>query len=366
MDIMKYFPFPKKIVQKIEKSSYVIAVMETLAQIFEFSNYFTSKIIPKKDKEICGDFKEYMENLWEDNGVTFTPTDFMIKLKKISNKTFSFKEELEPYLYYNFILEELNHELNNFEPEINEYFSNFCQKYKDFGDLKIYSDKFIKENNSIVSKTFYGIMKIKKYCDLCGKDEEIEYAHFNIIDIDIYEFCNNMHQEGNSLTNFYLDDCIENFFDDKQKTKGLYNCVNCEKRVQKKIQRKIVELPDYLIFRINWGEFREFEGYKCKLDYIKPSYQYLDVNEIIEINEDYLNDIAFNRDKPIGNSSVKFKLFSTIDYFKDENIFICKYRIKEEGKQNLWYNIWSNGIGIEKSTYIDRFTTPCLLFYEKN
>ena len=364
MDIINNITFPKKIVQKIEKSSYIIAVMETLAQVFEFSNYFTSIKITKNNKEISGDFKDYLKKLWENDNIAFTPKDFMIKLKNISNKMFSFKEELEPYKYYNFILEKLNNELKDFDPEISKYFYNFSKKYKDFGELKNYSNIFIKENNSIVSKTFYGIMKIKKYCDLCGKNEEIEYINFNKIDIDIYEFCNNMHLQGNSLTNFYLDDCIENYFDDNQKTNGLYYCPNCNRKIRKKIQRQIVELPNYLIFRINWGEFRNLEGFKCKLDYIKPSYQYLDVNEIIEIKDYYLNDIAFNRDKPIEDS-VKYKLLSTIDYFKDKNIFICKYRIKEEDKKDKWYNFWCNGIGIEKSSYIDRFTSPSLLFYEK-
>ena len=173
-----------------------------------------------------------------------------------------------------------------------------------------------------------------------------------------------MHLQGNSLTNFYLDDCIENYFDDNQKTNGLYYCPNCNRKIRKKIQRQIVELPNYLIFRINWGEFRNLEGFKCKLDYIKPSYQYLYVNEIIEINEDYLNDISFNNDESI-QGLVKYQLFSTIDYYKENNIFISKYRIKEKGKKSIWYNFWCGEKGKETSTYIDHFSIPCLLFYEK-
>ena len=355
--------FPIKIIQKIENSSYIINVMESLSRILDFSLYFLRKEI-KKDKGIVFSFKDYMENILKDDAEMFSPKDFMINLKKISKEKFSLQEELDPYIYYNYILEKLNNELNGFDPEINKYFNNFSQKYKDFGELKKYSDKFIKENNSIVSKTFNGIIKIKKNCDLCGKNEEIEYINFNIIDIDIYEFCNDMHLKGNSLTNFYLDDCIEYYFDDRQKTNELYNCPDCKNKAKKKIQRKIVELPDYLILRINWGNFKNAEGFKFKLDHIKPSYQYLDVNETIEISEDYLNDIAFNKDNRI-KESVQYKLFSTIDYFKDKNIFISKNRIKDEGKRNKWYIFWCNNIGIEKLTYFDNFTTPCLLFYEK-
>ena len=360
------YSFPIKIVQKVEKSSYIINVMESLAQILDFSLYFTKQKIKKDEKGIAYLFKDYMENIWKDDGQMFTPKNFMIQLSHINNTIFTFEEELEPYIYYNFILDKLNKELNKCDPEITKYFNNFSKKYKDFEELKEHLDKYIKDNNSIVSKIFGGIMINKTMCDLCGKNEEIEYINFNLIDIDLYQYCNNMHLEGNSLTNFYLEDIIENYFDDKyNKTSAIYYCPNCKKKIIKKIERKIVELPDYLIFRLNWGNFKSGEGFKFKLDFINPSYQYLDVNEIIEIKDYYLNDIAFNRDKPIEDS-IKFKLFSTIDYFKDQNIFISKYRIKEEGKKNKWYNFWCNGIGIEKSTYIDRFTTPCLLFYEKN
>ena len=209
-------------------------------------------------------------------------------------------------------------------------------------------------------------MEIKNDCDGCKKNETKKYEKFNIIDLDIKGFCNKEHKNGNSLTNFDINDLINYYFDENKREEEQFECNICGANKAKLIERKIIELPNYLIIRINWGNFKNKEGFNCEIDYIKPSYQYLEYIEIIEINEDYLNGISFNNDDELIKDSVEYKLFSTIDYYKDTNIFISKYRIKEEGKRNNWYNFWCGEKGKETTTYIDHFTVPCLLFYEKN
>ena len=71
------------------------------------------------------------------------------------------------------------------------------------------------DNKSIVSQTFYGIVKTILNCDLCKNDEEIIYEKFNIIDIDIKSFCDYKHLKGYSLTNFDVDDFIDYYFNEK-------------------------------------------------------------------------------------------------------------------------------------------------------
>lgn len=86
------------------------------------------------------------------------------------------------------------------------------------------------------------------------------------------------------------------------------------------------------------------------------------------MKKEYFNDIAYNGDNKIKLSdeepTIKFKLFSSINYYKNERIFITKYKIKNNANNN-WYNFWCNGKGKEKQEYINDFTIPCLLFYEK-
>ena len=358
--------FPKRIVKKVNKSSFVITTIESLAQILSFSNYFLQKKIKIKEDEIAGDFKDFIENLWIDTNDIFTPENFMIKLMDITDdEKLSLKEEWEPYTFYEFILEKLNKELNGVDHNIKKYFQNFEKKYQEEDkSLREHIKKYIKDNNSIVSKIFDGIMKINSSCDFCHEDEKIEYKNFNAIDIDIYAFCNYSHLEGNSLTNFSVGELIEFYFKErKEEIKGKRKCPKCKKESGKSIETKIIELPNYLILRIDWGNFKGNKGFNCKLDYIKPGYEYLEVEEEIEVKENYLNGIAYNGNNKIENS-VKFRLFSTIGYFIDDNnklIYICKYRMKG-GK---WFNFWCNGKGKEKGAYTDNFTAPCLLFYEK-
>ena len=359
-----------KIVRKINSSSFIITTMNSFAQIVDFSSYFLRSNLPMDDKKISGDFKNYIENLNDKSDEIFIPKDYMIRLNKIF-PIFSLKEELDPYIYYKSILEKLNDELNveNSEingenSEINEYFNNILRQYKENTEIKEFLKKFIKKNNSIISKTFYGIMKETESCNFCCGNEKTDYHEFNIIDINVNDFCNSKHLEGDSLSNFYLDDCIEYFFEEKNLE---LDCEKCQQKRKKRIERKIIELPNYLVIRINWGKFINNKGFSCQLDYIEPSYEYLEIDEIIEIKNDYCAHDSCNDNNKIPEP-INYQLLSTIDYFINDNKkleFISKYRIKKEGKSDRWYNFWCNGKGKEKGTYIDHFTTPCLLFYKK-
>ena len=365
--------FPQREVIKINKTSYILMTIESLARIKSFSDYFiNNNTIKKEKKKISGEFKDYMEKLRSNEKLK--PIDFIKNLMKNDiNEKLSLNEELEPYIFYDFILEKLNDELNEKEPDVPEYFNNFAKKYDTDNELKNFMEDYVKENHSIVSKTFNGILKIISSCDLCHEDEKTENKIFNVIDININDFCNNRNLEGYSLTNFSIEDLIEFYFEErKEEIKGK-KCPVCEKKgktiEEKTIKKKIIELPNFLIFRINWGKFEANKGFKPDIEYIKPGYEYLDVDEIIEIKKEYFDDKAYNDNNEIKDS-IKFQLFSVIGYFFDDRkediskhrlVFINKYRTND-GK---WFNFWCNGKGEEKLNYTDNFTVPCLLFYVK-
>ena len=366
--------FPIKTIQKTENSSNIIATMQSLSQIRPFAYYFLDsniikEIISKKNdnKTIIQQFKIYMEKLWTSEEL-FNTKEFMKTLKKISKDEFSLKEELEPSIFYNYILDELNKELNGCDKKISEYFQNMQNNLKRFDKndkLKEFYQQFIKENNSIVSYIFYGIIKISSFCNFCSQDLEEEYKKFNLIDINIENYCNSKHMEGNSLTNIYLDELIKSHFDDIKD--GQINCKNCKKKKDKYIRKKIIELPDFLTIKMNWGNFDHEKGFLFEKDFYKPSYKFLIVEEIIEINKENIDEkFGYNKNKKI-NDTIKYKLFSTIDFFKDnnKNRFLNKCRIIEEGKEDKWYISWGNASGKIKKNYEDDFSIPCLLFYKK-
>ena len=364
--------FPKKIVQKIEKSSYIIATMQSLSQIIPFSTYFFSnsttnsiqKLVSSTNDKYFGilnEFRIYMINLWKNEEEVFTPKDFMKKLRKISNKKFNFSEELEPYEFYDYILKQLNLELNGIDSKMKVNLEIDVKNYNQNDKLKKYYNQIIKDNSSIIFKILYGIFKISSFCYKC-KQEDINYKTFNLIDINIYEYYNYKKSKVKEPSkSFFLDDCL-NYYFENQKEYSI--CNKCYKKADKLIKKKIVGIPNYLIIRINWGQFKNDNGFICK-DGINPSYQNLENTEIIEIKkENFDEDYTFNDNKKIENN-INYRLFSTVDYSQKQNIFLSKCRMREKEKSNNWYIFWCNSKGKEKPEYTDEFSSPCLLFYEK-
>lgn len=105
---------------------------------------------------------------------------------------------------------------------------------------ELYKD-IIKNKNSIVSKLLYGIIKISIKCGFCEEEdtkEKIEYKEFNILDFDICEFCNHMINNDSSLTQIYLDDCLDNFFSSTKKYKKTKKNVQYVKEIISLLLRK--------------------------------------------------------------------------------------------------------------------------------
>ena len=134
--------FPQREVIKINKTSYILMTIESLARIKSFSDYFiNNNTIKKEEKKISGEFKDYMEKLRSNEKLK--PIDFIKNL--IINKKLSLNEELEPYIFYDFILEKLNDELNEKEPDVPEYFNNFAKKYDTDNELKNFMEDYVKK-----------------------------------------------------------------------------------------------------------------------------------------------------------------------------------------------------------------------------
>ena len=154
------------------------------------------------------------------------------------------------------------------------------EDYKE-DNFQKYLEVYIKENNSIVSKPFYGIIKIIEKCDYCREINNIKYVNFNFINIDIKGLCNYTNYEKSK---FLLEECIQYYFDDsgKIKTEKRYMCKECGKEYQRIIERKIAQLPNYLVFRVDWGKFKHDKGFECNITEIpalKPSYDCLKIHQ---------------------------------------------------------------------------------------
>ena len=374
--------FPKKIVKKIEKSSYIIATMQSLSQIIPFSNYFLNDkfdsllnkmMVSTEDgvyHGIAKDFKVYICNLWKSEE-TFTPKDFMKKIRKISEKNdikFTLNEEVDPTIFYNYIMNELNIELKGYDSRI---YNNYLKKLTRINTLNQLKTNF--KNNyslyadtpSIVSQLFFSYIEIATFCKKCKKEEKSFNQYISSIPIEIDKFILDQKSKGNSVSKIYFEDYLKYYFGGIDTTPSICELEKSSRKTEKYFRRRILEVPNFLVITIHWGDFKNEKGFKCKNDNIKPLYNYIENYEIIEIKKEYFNDeYSYNEDNKI-EGPIKYKLLSIVDYFQDKNIFLSKYKIKEEGKKDKWYVSWCNSIGKEKENYIDDFSTPCLLFYEK-
>jgi ubiquitin C-terminal hydrolase len=319
--------------------------MQILSIILLEHNLFENLIINSKiniNDGIIHEFIIYMINLCESEKL-FTPINFLKKLKKISNKKFSSTKEIEPYKFYDFLLNQICKEMNyNFPND-----ENFFEGEHDISKVQEKLNKIY--NNNIIIRTFFGIFEISMKCDYCN-DSDVRLGKFNFFDFDIYDYiC-----KETSCEKVELERCLKYYFEKEIKM----DCKGCNKKKESKGTRKIVRLPDYLVIRLNWGEFNEEKGFTCIDEKIKPFYKYLDNIEYIEINKEFVSN-----NNQVSNGNTKYRLFGTVDYIpKEQKRFFCKFRTEN----NKWFVSWCNSAGKKVSTYKDDFSSPCLFFYKKD
>jgi len=339
----------EKAVQKVAHSSYIISTMHILSIILLEHNLFENLIMNSTintNNGIIYEFIVYMINLCENEKI-FTPIDFLKKLKEITNKKFTLKKEIEPYIFYEFIINQICKEMNYNFPQEEDFFKgeHDINKVKDKLD-KIYN------NNSII-KTFFGVFEISLKCDFCN-EEDVKLGKFNLFDIDIYDYIS----KEESCEEIELGRCLDYYFKKEIKM----GCKGCTKKDQSNGERKIVKLPDYLVIRLNWGEFNEEKGFNCKDEKIKPFYNSLDNIEYIEIKKEFCIDKFAAINNLASNDNIKYRLFGTVDYIqKDQKRFFCKFRTEN----NKWFVSWCNSEGKKVGSYKDDFSSPCLFFYKK-
>lgn len=344
----------EKAVQKVENSSYIISTMQILSIILLEHNLFENLIINSTinaNNGIIHEFLIYMINLCESEKI-LTYVNFAKRIKKISRRKFSLREEIEPYKFYDFILNQICEEMNFKFPQKEEL-------NKEINDMNKIKDKLDKiYNNNIIIRSFFGIFELSLECEFTH-ESYLKLEKFNLFNIDINDYIS----KEKSCEKVELEKYLRYYFTEEIKMDCKLG--ECKKKNDSKGHRKLVYLPDYLVIRINWGEFSEEQGFICKDQNakIKPFYSYIDNIENIEIKKEFCKDgFVFSNNKE-SNGNIKYKLFGTVDYIKEQKKrFFCKFRI--EG--NKWFVFWWNSAGKMVGTYKDTFSSPCLLFYKKN
>ena len=320
----------KIVVRKYKNTSFVLSSMSSLSQIFEFTDYFLSHDFSDMSQLIIY-FKDYLKNLWiktNDKNQQFKPEKFIKYLK--DKKFFEFEKEIEPINFIKKIIESLHKELNNKDKKISTDIIKIKKEFNDYPNfVKYLDDTYFKENNSIISKIFYGIMT----CKLSGPiNEQKEFKYFYYIELEINKYLNYKKDSDDSLIDYYLDELIDYYFGEN---------------------KKIILWPNVLIVWINWEKFSYEKGFDLE-----------DNNLIFEELID-LSKYSF-----IRNKKIKYKLRSVINYpiINESNEKNKSYHQFLTFSRHLvdsnCYSYTPNG-EVKQIHYLNRrFYVPSLLFYE--
>ena len=179
-------------------------------------------------------------------------------------------------------------------------------------------NKVLPNNNSIVSKIFYGIIHIKYSCDNCGELLNQEYKELENIEINIKnskKYLNfsknktieiNSHSNSNSLDNsfitLYLDELIDSYFE-PEKVNSENICKKCKKSFIIKKEKTIYKFPQVIIINIDWGYFNKNKGFGFNEN------ELLDENKLNFNEEIDLKKYAYNL-----KETIKYKIRSVITY----------------------------------------------------
>lgn len=341
---------------KIKLPSYIRPILYCLSQIDDLTNYFfkddfSQNIENNEDAKLSLEYYFLNYGLWpKNNEKEFWPNDFMKELFEMSKEYGLPNESNDPsdiQYFIVFILEQLHRELkpknkNNNQKEVQ--YNQF-----DKSDIIKCIDEF-KEEDSIISKLFFGFKETTEKCLNCNDkylDPKIlcyNYEMFNCLVFPLDKIASEMN--SNNVT---INDCFnyiqqtELFTGDKRNY-----CNNCEQIYDSNFTTKIYELPEVLTLVF----VRNKENEKnVKLDF----------KEEIDIC-----DLKSERD---ASNRKNYYLCGVISYKRiKESINIDYIASCRSPVDKNWYRYSDKEVTPIKDVQNDIFDyeTPYVLFYKKD
>ena len=349
---------------KTENPKYINSIIQCFAHIQEISDIIINIHIDQKYKNIYNSlvltkaYRELLINLLLPKKVLnlvkmpYNPKKFINVIQSYDQNFqangINYKE------FINFMIYSLHDELNtnkkgeNSELNISQS-SNKTIKLKNENDALIdFLKHFNENNNSIIIKNIYGIIKNTLYCHKCQNSfynyHCYSYIYFNLSEIIEY------HQIKNNDENITLDlyDCLDYF----QKAETLLGdnaifCPNCKELNESTSLKNIYSTKNILIFIFDNIKENNLEQ------------NFFDYTELINIR-DY---VEFKKGEK--KSKEKFFLCGVVNFVEDNygnETFIAFCRM---GKNNDWYCYDNENIYPVTFQEIKNNGFPVVLFYHK-
>ena len=247
-------------------------------------------------------------------------------------------KEINPFYLMIFLIENIHKELNvkqNKELDENEgYLIKRKEDKTNKADMVFHFLRYFKENfNSIISKTFFGIMKNRNNCTQCGL---VTYSFncFCLLYFDIEKLDLNKYTGEIPLIKFFEELRNGKFSSNLKKQ---YFCKGCSKQTEHGLQKSIYYMPNSLII--------------CFKD-----------SDQTDIHIDYPDFIDLSDEKEYPNSPGKFYLKGFINKIKynGKERYISYFRTSNKGKI---FSVENEDIKEEKYWKKD-YGKSIMLFYE--
>ena len=348
---------------KMENPSYLNSFIQCFAHIPDITNKVInlhldenfSKTLP--NLKLTKNYRNLLincffpEKLFNMEKQAYNPTKFRNAINEL-NPLFQNNNEIELKEYINFFILKLHDELNTKKDALsqnNEMNNNEPEIKNENEELISFLKSFTEKNNSIISKTLYGITKYTLYCNQCQNTfynfHCYSHLYFNLDNVLDYKI-NRYHREDLDLN---LNDCLDYY--QKAETlrgdNGIF-CPSCKVQTESTSIKNIYSTKNVIIFILDRNSGDKFNQTFINFDEI------LNLRDYVE----YKKEGEKHREK--------YFLGGVINYYVGDDEQNGTYNaFVRMGKRSDWYCYEDENVYSVTLDDIKNNGYPVVLFYHK-
>ena len=348
---------------KMENPSYLNSFIQCFAHIPDITNKVInlhldenfSKTLP--NLKLTKNYRNLLincffpEKLFNMEKQAYNPTKFRNAINEL-NPLFQNNNEIELKEYINFFILKLHDELNTKKDALsqnNEMNNNEPEIKNENEELISFLKSFTEKNNSIISKTLYGITKYTLYCNQCQNTfynfHCYSHLYFNLDNVLDYKI-NRYHREDLDLN---LNDCLDYYqkVETLRGDNGIF-CPSCKVQTESTSIKNIYSTKNVIIFILDRNSGDKFNQTFINFDEI------LNLRDYVE----YKKEGEKHREK--------FFLGGVINYYVGDDEQNGTYNaFVRMGKRSDWYCYEDENVYSVTLDDIKNNGYPVVLFYHK-
>ena len=356
---------PKIGLNNIGATCYMNATLQCLSHTKDLTNYFLSskgqKKINARNDRLSKSYLEVIKKLWlkqyNNNKNNYSPTKFKEIISEM-DPLFQGIAANDSKDLINFIIQQLHTELNRTKNNINNNeFNPNINQYDEQNMLINFMEDFKRNNCSIISDLFYGIIETITECQQCKLRNQSNgiFNPFQIYNFQIITFIIFPLEEIRKTKSFIYNvnfneiniyDCFD-FYEKEEIMDGQNQmwCKICKQNTINLYKTRIYSSPQYFILILNRGKGNI---YNVKLQFQEN----INISKYVQCKE---------------QQNLIYTLYAIVTHLGESSMqghFIAFCRSPIDG---LWYKYNDSIVELIGNFFNDihEFGTPYILFYER-